>query len=845
MPDIAEEAIRDLSDMDPMSQDWLDAMVVRIIMFTELLSGKEMFAYQRNVAARIIESVILGDGGNITFLCSRQAGKALALDTPILTTEGWKTMGDIAVGDYVFAPDGTATRVKVTSNVFEDHECFRVGFKDGQSIVADAEHRWTVWDLLKKQEVTLTTREMASSWEGTDDRFRYRYRVPTTAPVDEPEKDLPVDPYLLGVWLGDGSSYKAEVTTADPEVVAHIREQYETSYEYPAGAATTYGVLGLHPILKSMGLVPKGKHVPEAYLHGSPKQRMALLQGLMDTDGYAGARNHMEFTTTLSEDFAEDVLYLVRSLGWKATLREGRATLDGRDCGPKWRVAWVAYRDEPPFRLQRKIDSMRERPTEAWRLARTESVQVVGVTPVASVPTRCLGVEHPRHLFLAGRGLIPTHNTETVGVTISALMVLLPRLALIFPDHLGKFARGVMVGTFAPTDEQSTTLFERIKETLTSDRAREIMLDPEIDDIPNDKGKVVRLNKSKSFARMHTAHPQAKIESKSYHIILGDESQDIDERMWNKSIAPMGAFYNATKIMTGTPTTHKGVFYKTIQHNRRHQTRRGAREDHFQYNWTHCAKHNDNYDRYVRGEMLRLGEESDEFQMAYNLKWLLDKGMFIVEGVFDALGDVSMQAVDSWRQTPLVAGIDPASKQDYTVVTVMYVDWDRTDGFGFHDHRVLNWMETNGDWETQYFQIVDFLRNYSVVKAGVDTQGLGDVVANRLSVLMPDIEIIGLGSSPGEQSKRWKHLTQLVDRRLIGWPAHSHTRRLKKWKRFRQQMIDLEVEYRGPNLLAAAPDEAGAHDDYGDSLAIAAMMSTEDFTLPEIQVSSNPMFAGR
>ena len=144
MPDIAEEAIRDLSDMDPMSQDWLDAMVVRIIMFTELLSGKEMFAYQRNVAARIIESVILGDGGNITFLCSRQAGKALALDTPILTTEGWKTMGDIAVGDYVFAPDGTATRVKVTSNVFEDHECFRVGFKDGQSIVADAEHRWTV-----------------------------------------------------------------------------------------------------------------------------------------------------------------------------------------------------------------------------------------------------------------------------------------------------------------------------------------------------------------------------------------------------------------------------------------------------------------------------------------------------------------------------------------------------------------------------------------------------------------------------------------------------------------------------------------------------------------------------
>jgi hypothetical protein len=153
---------------------------------------------------------------------------------------------------------------------------------------------------------------------------------------------------------------------------------------------------------------------------------------------------------------------------------------------------------------------------------------------------------------------------------------------------------------------------------------------------------------------------------------------------------------------------------------------------------------------------------------------------------------------------------------------------------------VLAWLDLeNAKWEEQYVRIVEFLSNYSVFKIGVDEGGLGDVVIDRLRNLMPHVEIVAVGSSRPEQSKRWKHLMELFGRQALGWPAHAKTRRTKTWKRFRQQFEDLELHYEGPHVVAAAPKEAGAHDDYCDSLAIACMM-TEDFTAPVVEVANNP-----
>ena len=436
-------------------------------------------------------------------------------------------------------------------------------------------------------------------------------------------------------------------------------------------------------------------------------------------------------------------------------------------------------------------------------------------------------------------------KSETVADTVATMMILLPRLAKLYPDLLGKFKDGIWVGLFAPTESQAETLFGRTVTRLSSERALEIMDDPEIDDTAARVGGVTRqikLKKSGSTITMMTANPRAKIESKSFHLVIIDECQEADDFVVSKSISPMLAYYAGTMVKTGTPTTSKNNFYRSIQLNRRRQTNRGNRQNHFQWDWKDVAKFNANYEKFIRKEMLRIGEDSDEFQMSYNCKWLLERGIFVTSSIIDELGDTSQELVKSWHKTPVVVGIDPARKTDSTVVTVVWVDWDRPDEFGYFDHRILNWLEMQGDdWEEQYYQIVNFLENYDVLAVGVDANGVGDAVAQRLKLLLPRAEVMSLTSSPSEQSKRWKHLQALIQRKMISWPAHAKTRRLRTWKRFYQQMVDAEVQYKGPNFLVAAPDESYAHEDFVDSLAIACSL-TQDLVMPEIVASSNPFF---
>jgi len=436
-------------------------------------------------------------------------------------------------------------------------------------------------------------------------------------------------------------------------------------------------------------------------------------------------------------------------------------------------------------------------------------------------------------------------KSETIANTVATLMVILPRLAVIYPELLGKFGDGIWVGMFAPVQNQVETLYGRTVSRLTSERAMELFGDPEIDDIPTKTPGVtknLKLKKSGSTLMMMTANPRAKIESKSFHLIIIDECQEADDFVVSKSISPMGAYYNATIVKTGTPTTHKNGFYRSIQLNKRRQTGTKSKQNHFQWDWKDVSKVQPNYEKFIKKEMLRIGEDSDEFQLSYNCKWLLERGMFITSSIMDDLGDTSQEIVKSYFKSPVVVGVDPARKMDSTVVTVVWVDWDRPDEYGYYDHRVLNWLEIQGDdWEEQYFQIQQFLSNYDVLAIGVDANGVGDAVAQRLKILMPRADVIPVTSSPTEQSRRWKHLQALIQRQMVSWPSHAKTRRLRVWKKFYQQMTDAEVQYKGPNFLVAAPDETHAHDDFVDSLALACSL-TQEMVMPTIEVSSSPFF---
>lgn len=438
-------------------------------------------------------------------------------------------------------------------------------------------------------------------------------------------------------------------------------------------------------------------------------------------------------------------------------------------------------------------------------------------------------------------------KSQTLSATLATAMIMLPILALIYPDLLGKYRTGVWVGAFAPVELQAETLYNRITGMLNSDGAQEIMADPEINVKISGKGRTTSLSNG-SLVRKTTCHPRATIESTTYHVLLIDEAQGAESRVIRKSVKPMGASTNATTVMTGTPTYEKNVFYRAIQDNKRAITKRGRRrKNHLEWDWKEAAKENPNYERYVQKEILVLGEDSDEFKLSYCNMWLLDKGMFTSSSKFERLGDVSMQKlVYNYTLTPVVVGIDCARKQDRTVVTVVYVDWDHPDQFGLYHHRVLAWLDLEGlDWEAQYHRIVEFLSGYKVWKIGIDCGGLGDVVAQRLRILLPHIEIVDLAPDQGAQSQRWKHLRNLLDREQIAWPAGSKVRQRKVFKRFEREMLDLELLFKGPYVLAEAPRETDAHDDYPDSLAMACVLTLEQAAESNVEESVNVFYSGK
>lgn len=349
---------------------------------------------------------------------AKKNGKALALDTPIPTPTGWTTMGQVSPGDLVYDENGQPTRVVAATDRMYGHRCYRVVFSDGTSIVADAEHQWVTRSLLENgAERVRTTEEIRSTLSTRSDGAR-NHSIQVAGPILGCHASLPVAPYTLGAWLGDGSSQSAAITCGDAdrqildEVVA---EGYLLGKDRRKGssACATVGVRSvtgmrdsLQAKLRRLGVLG-AKHIPQVYLRASIEQRRALLQGLMDTDGYASRAGQCEFTTT-REPLWRGFLELVRSLGYKPSTKAGRATLHGRDVGPKWRVQFWARRGDSCFRLDRKTRRLRLPPPRA---PRSRSRQIVAVDEVASVPVRCIAVDSPSHLYLAGEGFVPTHNT--------------------------------------------------------------------------------------------------------------------------------------------------------------------------------------------------------------------------------------------------------------------------------------------------------------------------------------------------------------------------------------------------------------------------------------------------
>jgi hypothetical protein len=375
------------------------------------------------------------------FFGTTGSGKALALDTPIPTPDGWRMMGDLQAGGKVFDEHGNVCEIVAATDVMHGRPCYEVEFSDGTVIVADAEHQWRTstqqgrWQRgnLERHPNTgrperrvmldvnpVTTEQISATLlasRGGSQPPANNHAIEVCGPLDYPKSDLPIAAYTLGAWLGDGRTDFASICNPDEDVLDQIRlDGYVLSKQ---AQEWTYGILtydksGPKPdgwksfpaLLREVGVLGN-KHIPEAYLRASIDQRRALLAGLLDTDGMCGKSGQVEIDLC-HKQLAADVLDLIRGLGYKATMTTRRVKGRTEESSTCYRMQFVA--PEPVFRLPRKGD--RQRPVSPNSTSRRR--YIVDVRPVESVPVKCIQVDSPSHLYLASSACIPTHNSEAL-----------------------------------------------------------------------------------------------------------------------------------------------------------------------------------------------------------------------------------------------------------------------------------------------------------------------------------------------------------------------------------------------------------------------------------------------
>jgi replicative DNA helicase len=316
-------------------------------------------------------------------------GKALALDTPLPTPTGWTTMGEVAVGDALLGADGRPITVVAATPVMTGRPCYRVSFSDGASIVADAEHQWVTTDRAARRSsvgapAVRTTVELATTLRCRTADRRLNHAVSTAAALRLPDAALPAPPYAVGAALGGDVSA--------PEIAMRLE------------------ALGARCAARVAGAVDGGR-VPAAYLRAGERQRRDLLSGLMDAGGTAHATGSCQFATA-SEGLADDVEELVVSLGMRCA-RSARRAADGRAL----LTTLTFTTDEQVFLVEDKNLLHKER-LRAHAPARTRLRYVTAVEPVESVPVRCVQVDAADSLYLAGRAMVPTHNS-TLGLDVA------------------------------------------------------------------------------------------------------------------------------------------------------------------------------------------------------------------------------------------------------------------------------------------------------------------------------------------------------------------------------------------------------------------------------------------
>lgn len=387
----------------------------------ETATGKQLWSIQRKIATAISQPY-----AKVAVPSCVSSGKFVRASEPVLAEGGWRSIDSLAVGDHIYAQDGTLTEV---TGVYPQgkQQLYRFHLGNGITVDSGGPHLWAVdaWETTSgstryaRRRHVVTTDEIIQRYGGLDQtpHSMKRLTLPMVEPVQFPTVDVPLDPYALGLLLGDGglTTSTPVFSTADPELLgAFDSVRHRSKYDY--------SILGISSAIGELGLSGKRaweKAVPEQYLWNDPDTRLAVLQGLMDTDGGISGVG-TEFSTT-SHKLAEQVQFLVQSLGGRASIRERTPTYTYKGERKQGRLS---YRMNItlgvcPFRLRRKVEQWT---TINDKRSRSMAYTIMRVEKVDVDDAVCISVAHPSKLFVLDNFIV-THNTH-----------LAARIALAFFD---------------------------------------------------------------------------------------------------------------------------------------------------------------------------------------------------------------------------------------------------------------------------------------------------------------------------------------------------------------------------------------------------------------------------
>lgn len=343
-----------------------------------------------------------------------QHGKEISDDQIVATTKGLKKHGDLIVGDYVFGRDGTPVKVLWVSEKTRSE--YVVSFSDGAKIECHGNHEWTVYNRFRQKEETIETKHMASStiYNGDGKRgSRYKYHVDSNVCVMFDSRNVDLDPYVLGAWLGYGDSSCGiiHIGNNDVEIIGN------STYKFKESKGTTtrkFYSPELNLLLKNNGLI-KNKHIPDMYKYNSVEVRKNVIAGLIDTDGYVYHRNGRITISNTNKRIIDDAAFILRSLGQSVVVCEFKPRVSSSGIVGKKIVYQLCFNPTMTFptKVKRK---------KITKLSINKKRAIVSIERKEGLGYgNCIQVEGG--IYLVGDTFIPTHNSEGSSRKLPAFML--------------------------------------------------------------------------------------------------------------------------------------------------------------------------------------------------------------------------------------------------------------------------------------------------------------------------------------------------------------------------------------------------------------------------------------